>query len=75
MYVIQYVYLPWLSLFSKATAIKRHLSNNLYHLCAHSRTQNQGNTALHYAYAFGFHQLGKYLTMNGADDTLLNNQG
>lgn len=37
--------------------------------------KNRGNTALHYAYAFGFQQLGKYLASNGADDTLLNDQG
>lgn len=37
--------------------------------------KNRGNTALHYAFAFGFQQLGKYLASNGADDTLLNDQG
>ncbi|CAM9865992.1 unnamed protein product, partial [Ectocarpus sp. 8 AP-2014] len=36
---------------------------------------NRGNTALHYAFAFGFQQLGKYLASKGADDTLLNDQG
>ena len=37
--------------------------------------QNGGNTALHYAFAFGFHQLGKFLVDNGADSTLVNDQG
>ncbi|CAN0381470.1 unnamed protein product, partial [Hapterophycus canaliculatus] len=36
---------------------------------------NRGNTALHYAFAFGFQQLGKYLASSGADDTLLNDHG
>lgn len=39
------------------------------------KIKNRGNTALHYAFAFGFQQLGKYLASSGADDTLLNDQG
>lgn len=36
---------------------------------------DRGNTALHYAVAFGFEELVEYLLCKGADDTLVNAQG
>ena len=34
-----------------------------------------GQTALHYAFAYGFEELGNYLISKGADDTLVNAEG
>jgi len=35
----------------------------------------KGNTALHYCFAYGFHELGEYLVEKGADDTIANSEG
>ena len=36
---------------------------------------NTGQTALHYAFAYGYHELGRYLLSLGADDTIVNVHG
>jgi hypothetical protein len=43
---------------------------------ANVNSQNhRGNTALHYAHAYGYTSLSKYLVNKGADDTILNASG
>jgi hypothetical protein len=38
--------------------------------------QHRGqSTALHFCFAFGFHELAEYLVRKGADDTILNSSG
>jgi len=38
-------------------------------------SNHQGNTALHFATAYGYTTLSKYLISKGADDTLMNMKG
>ena len=43
---------------------------------AYINAQNHaGNTVLHYLYNYGHHDLAKYLSRKGADDTYLNAAG
>jgi len=55
---------------------KKKVAKAVLRLGANINSQNlQGNTCLHYCFAYSYEELGQYLISKGADGTLANKDG